>query len=528
MKNIKVKLIFTPYMQHAYYLPYGLGVLAAFLKDNHIDVTLDDLSIKIEENNRQFWFLSEKRINLDILQREKELIDYLLDSNSNKEFEHLARNIIQTTSCDGYDLIGISVKTFQHFRLAMLLSREIKSTTNSKVVLGGPLINIYGKEIFSRFPIVDYMIIGDGQLPLLQLIEYLEGRIAIEDVPNLIYRQNGGIKSNARKFFPIEEQDIPYFPEDLIAFYRGGRNKRLVLPYQISRGCAYSCSFCDYKLGNPFLEFKSHRKVVTEIKEMKERYQSNAFHFCDDAINCSYEYLDKLCDIILEDRLGIVWVSYARADNLDKKILHKMKKSGCLFLAVSIESGSDRILKDIKKGFTIQQASSVLQNLHKEGIHNSISILVGYPHETEEDIAKTVEFIKTHSEYIDKVRIASLKITRDTPLYNNPEKFGIENLCPMPNVLHTFFAFDEINGLKWEEKVKQQRYSYKKILWANFKYILSKKYRINFVPFWFYFLVKEKLNLFPMDIFYRLLRLFSACFIKKVRIQKFNYHRYKI
>jgi radical SAM superfamily enzyme YgiQ (UPF0313 family) len=314
---------------------------------------------------------------------------------------------------------------------------------------------------------------------------------------------------------------MPDFSDLHLDFYRlEWQDMILPLPYQTSRGCTYRCSFCSHSLINPSLEFKSYSKIVRELKTMKELYQSNVFTFHDEAINCSYEHLDKLCDIFIEEKLNVTWGSDARPDNLDKKILHKMRKAGCTFLAFGIESGSNRILKNMDKGFTIEQASNVFSDLHRVGIRNEIFLIAGYPHEKEEDICKTIEFIRNNSEYIDRFRSVSLsRVEYGTPLYNEPERFGIKNLKPILGD-HTmndrkWFAFDEINGFNWGEKVKQQKYFLKKVLRAEYKYIFSKKYRVSFIPFWLYLWLKERAHILYRGWFFQMLIRFFFKFCKK-------------
>jgi len=337
------------------------------------------------------------------------------------------------------------------------------------------------------------MIVGDGQVPLLGLIEYLAGRRSIKDVPNLLYREDGVIKENPREIFSIQDLSIPDFLDLPLNLYKRKifNDIKLLLFYRITRGCTHRCSFCQTLMLDNAFEFKSHAKVVEEIGIIKKRYQSNYFFFIDDSMNCSYEYLDKLCDIFIEKKLDITWFSKIRADNLDRKILHKMKKAGCATLFFGIESGSDRILESIGKGFNIEQASKILRDAHQEGINNIIFLIAGYPHEKQEDIVETVRFIKRNAEYIDDISIKPLRVLYGTPLFNNPKKYGIENLRPLLD--DGKIAFDEIGGLKWAKKVQQQAYSRRKIYEAYFKYILCRKYRIKLVPFWFYFWLDQRL-----------------------------------
>lgn len=524
MNGFKVKLIslYNDFFYSITKFPYGLGILTSYLRTHNVDVVLEDLFIKIKHNNKRFWFPLNKRIDLNILRYEKKIIDYVCGYSHDKKIEQFAIQIIHLASCEGYDLIGISVMTYLQFLQALLLSKKIKSISNAKVVLGGSFITIYDRKFFTQFPFIDYMIVGDGQVPLLKLIENLQGQIPIEEVPNLIYRDKGIIKANPKRHFSIEDLSIPDFSDLHLDSYRlEWQDMSLPLPYQISRGCTYKCSFCSHGLINPSLEFKSYNKIVRELKTMKERYQSNFFTFHDEAINCSYEYLDKLCDIFIEEKLDVRWGSDARPDNLDTKILHKMKKAGCTFLTFGIESGSNRILENMGKGFTIEQASKVLRDLHQEGIKNEVFLIVGYPHEEEEGLCKTIEFIRKNSEYIDRFRsVSPSQVEYGTPLYNNPERFGIENLRSIPEDPtmkdRKWFAFDEINGLKWKEKVKQQKYFLKKVLKADFKYVFSKKYHTSFIPFWLYFWLKERAHILYRGWFFQVFMRFFFKFVKKI------------
>ncbi len=504
VRDFKIKLLSIPadYEPETsqFFLPYSLGILTAFLRDNNYNAVLDDLWIKIKNNNRKLWFSPNSRIDLNVLAYEKKMIGYIYSSSHDRKFEQCVERIAKVADCEGYDLICISVMTYFQFLFALVLSKKIKSIGNAKVALGGPFITIFGKDLFNQFSIDDYMVVGDGQIPLIKLIEHLQEKISIEDIPNLLYRKNGTVKVSPRQFFPIESIYMPDFSDLPLNFYRLKiddikiNDFGLILPYQISRGCTHRCSFCMRRLVNNIIESKSYDKVITELRAMKERYKSNIFWFYDDTINCSYEYLDKLCELLIEERIDIFWRVAARLDNLDRKILHKMSKSGCKSLSFGLESGSSRIVNSMGKDFDVGKASKVLKDSCEEGIKNRVNIIVGFPHEKEQDIAETVEFIKKNAGYIDTIgAFGPLRLEYGTPLYDSPEMFGIENLRPISDIPRRLefrcFAFDEINGMKWEEKLKQQEYYRKRILKVIFKYIISKKYRIASIAIvsWLYF-----------------------------------------
>jgi len=247
MNDFKIKLLAlpkNPHIAHFAFFPYGLGVLTDYLRSNGYDVTLDDLEVKIGDHNRKPRFSLNSKINLDILRHEKKIIDYASGRLDDKKIDAFAEQLAELSDCKGYDLVGITVSTYYHLLFALLLCKKIPRI-GPKVALGGAYITLYGKELFTQFPLGDYIVVGDGQVPLLKLIEHFRGRASIEDVPNLIYRQNSSIRTNPTKFFPIEDLSMPDFSDLPLDFYRSKLDKRLYLPYHITRGCARNCSFCN-------------------------------------------------------------------------------------------------------------------------------------------------------------------------------------------------------------------------------------------------------------------------------------------
>jgi radical SAM superfamily enzyme YgiQ (UPF0313 family) len=335
------------------------------------------------------------------------------------------------------------------------------------------------------------MIIGDGQRPLLSLIEYLKGNRKIEDVPSLLYRYEGRVISNKREFYSIKQLSPPDFSDLSLSFYRTKPKDILPLPYQISRGCSYDCNFCTYRAIEPKIELSPIEKVISDIKYMKDKYQSNHFSFITAAVNLSYDYLNNLCDAIVDKELDILWNANARLDNLDINLLYKMKKAGCEKLYFGLESASNRVLERMGKKIKVEQTIESLINTYNTGISSVLNIMYGLPYEKEEDILDTVRFLKKYNRYIDKTSFNQFMLMAGSPISNAPDRYGLANLRRSKGEFDTrfiYFAFDEIEGLKWEEKLRQTKRFEKILLENNFKYIIRNKYPFfRFVPFFVYY-----------------------------------------
>jgi len=439
-----------------YYLPYGLGVIASFLRNNGYSVDLQDLHILI---NRKTTFGKEKII-ISLPD-----IDRLLSNKLNCESKiiRFIDKLIDLISPQNYQLIGFSIFCFEQFPFTIILTQHLKQRYNTPIVLGGAFISLYGDLYPEIFNSVDYMIRGDGGVPLLKLIDYLKGKIPISEVPNLTYKKDGKIISNPQQYYPLEDMPAPDFRGLPLRLYRNFGIIKPLLPYQIMRGCTNRCSFCTFPLIEPKIEFKSYKKVISELKKMKQEYRYNFFDFnTSSTLDLSYEYLDGLCDVLIKERLNMRWKACSIAGRLDKKILKKMYQAGCRYLEFGIESGSDRILKIMNKKFSSEEASKILKASYEAGIKNVVNFIIGHPQETKEDFNKTLVFIKKNKRYITIYQIYKFALLYGSHIHINYQHYGIKRLIPSKR--RFTFGFEESNGIPIQEQQRQREENYNRVI----------------------------------------------------------------
>lgn len=486
---MKIKIIVAPYMYNPIHhmfphvqinpLPYGAGSIVSFLRRHGYSIAIEDISAKMNnyETSVLLSFSNKKMI--------ADMEDYLIRDKPNRKIANFVEEMFRYVSYDNCDLIGFSLFSRMGLPCSLLLAKAIKERTSVPIVFGGALVTQYAMyklwdSLLEKHRYIDYIIFGEGEIPMLRFVEYLQGAIEIDGVPNLIYRDKGKVIKSTRKFFDIEDASIPEF-DDLpfdrqVQIDEQIQSQRLrtrmfsidniiQLPYQITRGCTQRCSFCNYHLVTPRVEFKSHHKVIIEIRQLKEKYKNNHFYFCECRINLSYRYLEELCDLFMKDKLNIAWATIASVNNMDRNLLMKMKLAGCYRVSWGIESGSDKILVKMRKGFSASQAAQVLKDSHEVGMANFINLITGIAGETGEDVNQTIKFVRNNVKYIDKIRIFDFVLSPRTLIYDQPEDYGIENIA-FDYRSHLGFIrlkFDEIGGLKWQEKLKQKRIAYKKV-----------------------------------------------------------------
>jgi len=320
-----------------------MSSLASYLRRCGYCVEQEDLNIRMNLHSKGKEDISRFKI--------QEVLEILKTGNFKRRLGVFVDRLVDSCDLSGkFKLIGFSNLASDGFYFSLLMARRIKQKTGIPLVLGGAFITLFGHLYPGILDYVDYMILGDGAEPMLKLIACLNNEIPVSEVPNLVYKENGKIKANARKYYPLESVPAPDYSGLPMELYRPPQPGDIVrFHYQLSRGCSGKCSFCLFGCGNEKLEFKSYDKIIRELKQAKEKDNCTSFIFSDNAINISPDFLEGLCDLFIGNNLDISWVANAKVSNFDRRLLKKMKQAGCRVLSFGIESGSDRVLKMMNK-----------------------------------------------------------------------------------------------------------------------------------------------------------------------------------
>jgi len=200
-----------------------------------------------------------------------------------------------------------------------------------------------------------------------------------------------------------------------------------------SRGCLFNCVFCRVWQEEKHYRAMSGDRLFAEFEFQKKTFPYlKHIRLVDKLINGRLDQLEKFCKLLVKNFNSneiIDWSGDAIiSKNMDLSFLKLMRQAGCVGLGYGIESGSDNVLRAMKKPFNVSIAEKVIMATKIANIFTTVNIIVGFPTETEEDFRKTLDFIKRNREYIDEVRLAysMLKIDMYSPIYCNPEEFGIK------------------------------------------------------------------------------------------------------
>ncbi len=284
---------------------------------------------------------------------------------------------------------------------AQQVVKFIKENSKAYTIIGGAHASTLPKETLQDCSYFDFVVVGDGEYVMLDLIKTLEKGSNLRNVKSLTYRDIGEIKSNPIRE-PIKDLDsLPFPARHLTEFKKyipplGNYHKLPSTALVTARGCPHHCTFCaradvEYKR---MLRLRSVDNVLAEMEHCMKTYNTYDFRFYDDTFVIPRERLIEFCKRIIEKKWKISWNSYARVDAVDEKLLKLMRKSGCYHLKYGIEVGSDEWLKKIKKGTTVEQAKKAIKLTKKMGIATKASFIIGLPNEKVEDIKRTIKLAK--------------------------------------------------------------------------------------------------------------------------------------
>lgn len=298
------------------------------------------------------------------------------------------------------DLIGLSVVT-DDLRWALKWSQRIKKNLNIPIVFGN-VHSTFHPEDCLKSEFVDYVIRGEGEITLLELVEALSGVRDFKSVLGLCFKEDGSIIKNSMRPL-ISDLDILPFP-DKDLYYD-------VMPYlnhgyttMSGRGCPYRCTFCDnntsmrlYKDEVPKTQKWARRHspeyVVEEILWAKKKYNIKHVRFNDEDFSFDKNWLREFCPLYKE-KVGIPYFAWVYPNTIDDEIAKLLSESGCDAVEMGIQSGAQHLRKDVLHRNTKNEQIVVAMNaLRKNKIRTTVDIIIGLPTETKEDLDNTIKLL---------------------------------------------------------------------------------------------------------------------------------------
>jgi len=278
------------------------------------------------------------------------------------------------------------------------VGKELKQY-NVPVVMVGPPTSQFAEKMLE---VVDIVARYEYDFTLAELAHKMEKGKSIEDVKGISFKDDGVIHNPDRPFSTSQDLDsLPFVSKVYkkhLDTYDYFLNYSLYPMVQIftGRGCPYKCIFCSWPqsfMGRKY-RMRSIENILDEFEWIENNLPVKEVFIEDDTFTISKKKVKEFCEGYQDRGLEVNWSCNARVDTLDLDTMKEMKKANCRFLIVGFESADNCILKNIKKGFTVEQARKFAKNVKKAGLLLHADFIIGLPGETKEIIEKTRSFIK--------------------------------------------------------------------------------------------------------------------------------------
>lgn len=296
------------------------------------------------------------------------------------------------------DMIGISALTGPCLLDALDVSQSVKTyNPHIHVVWGGVHPTLLPLQTLNEWS-VDFVVHGEGEYTLLDLVNTIEHNASIKKVKGISYKKHGKIHhTSSRRFIKnLDKLPLPaWHLLDMSRYINRDIRGRRWITMNTSRGCPYRCAFCYNEVFNKRLwRGLSAGKVIEQINYLQSEYGASHVNFLEDNFTINKKRLMQICDALIKERTDLEWECESRIGSLDRGLLLKMKRAGCMRIGFGVESGSPRILQLLMKGITVTQTIQTFNLCKEVGIYTDAYVMCGLPTETIDEFNMTLKLLR--------------------------------------------------------------------------------------------------------------------------------------
>ena len=337
-------------------------------------------------------------------------------------------DLLQEVLEESPEVLGLNCSTHTFRETIEVMERVSERLPECILILGGYHATFTAEQILRRYRFIDYIIKGEGENVIVQLLNSLEGGSDPRNVDGISYLKNGDYIDNPLTL--IEDLDglPPLDRSELGDLHYGYVHQGIPLTFGkfttviSSRGCPYDCQYCScssFSLRR--WRKRSPENVVEELERLYlEGYKSVVF--VDDNFTQDKSRAMRICELILEKRIDISLYCEGRVNNASRELLSKMKEAGFDVIFFGAESASPHVLEFYNKKIRPEQIEEAVQNAKDANMMVITSFIMGAPVESEDDLQQTVDFIQRLRPHAVEINILDYLV--GTPLWHEKERSG--------------------------------------------------------------------------------------------------------
>lgn len=283
------------------------------------------------------------------------------------------------------DVLGFMTECDSYHHVLQVLEQVKRLRPECRCVLGGPHASAVAHATMERRSFVDAVVIGEGERTFPELLQaFADGQDS--PVPGALRRDaHGGIVDGGPRPLVESLDELPIPAYDM---YAGRPDEEIFV--EAGRGCPFQCTFCSTApMWQRKHRVKSPGRILTEIQLVQRLFGSSRVHFTHDLLTTDKRWVADLCHELIAGGVPVKWTCSARTDTVDADLLTLMASAGCDAIYFGMESGSARILRDIKKNIPVEHSVEILRLCRDLGIRPNAGVIVGFPTEDRETLQDT-------------------------------------------------------------------------------------------------------------------------------------------
>ncbi|PLX80665.1 MAG: B12-binding domain-containing radical SAM protein [Desulfuromonas sp.] len=321
--------------------------------------------------------------------------------------------------------IGFSCTTPNFLDGVRLAEMARAESPGIRTVFGGPHASALADTLLTQFPAIDYLVVGEGEETLRQLID---GGGEGDVLPGVVRRCDGGTEFGGhREALVLDQLPLPAY-EQLAGFpdayqlpifnYPTTPNTSCIS----SRGCPYACSYCDRSVFRRTFRYNSADYLYEHLRYLRERFGIRHINFYDDQFTFHRQRVVEVCTRLIEEPLGMSFNCAVRAEHIDPELLQLMKQAGCWMASLGIETGDPDLLAQHRQNADLQMLREAVEQIRGAGIRTKGLLMLGLPGETETSVRRSMAYVR--SLRLDDFNLAKFTPFPGTPLYESIHDLG--------------------------------------------------------------------------------------------------------
>ena len=294
---------------------------------------------------------------------------------------------------------------------------KLKEATGAVIIVAGPHATYFHKTLFHECDAIDIVIRHEFDTKIATVVSNLDN---LDNITGITFKRGSTIIDNGDGKYCEDLDSIPFPDRETIPWHwylEAWYSRQPFMNMMTSRGCPYQCTFCLWPqtMYGHKQRFRSLDNVFAEIHFLVRQYGLKEINIDDGTFTTNKKRVIEFCQRLRQEKLKIIWTCNGRVDNLDDEMLVEMKKSGCKLIRMGVESGSQEVLDQIKKGLTKDQIRSGIKKVKRHGIQSLGGFMFGFPYDSGKTIEETLQFAKELSP--DQVQFSINMCYPGTALY---------------------------------------------------------------------------------------------------------------